>query len=249
MPRKKVNIQPTPKEVFEIAAQNFLEITCRAIERHGRGLVVLSGGSTPQGFFELLRQPPFVNEIAWQQMHIFWADERCVPAHDPQSNYGQAMQQLLTHMLIPPENIHPINGSLEPAEAARQYEHELRRFAQRGQQFPVFDWVLLGMGADGHTASLFPGSIEPKEQNRLAIAVTADYEGRPAERVSLTSNVINHAARIVFLVTGRAKAVTVQRVLEGPYTPQHLPAQRIQPKNGQITWFIDQEAASLLENQ
>ncbi len=246
MARNRTIIKPTPEEVFEIAARNFMEMTCRAIEKRGHALVVLSGGSTPQGLFELLRQPPFVNEIAWQQMHIFWADERCVPADDPQSNYGQALQQLLTHVEIPPENIHPINGSLEPAEAARQYERELRRFAHPGQQFPVFDWVLLGMGADGHTASLFPGQPEPADPMRLAFAVTAQYEGRPASRVSLTSSVINHALRIAFLVTGASKADALKKVLQGEQLPLQLPAQRIQPTGGVVTWFIDQAAASQL---
>lgn len=249
MKHADIHISPDQQVLYTAVYNHFFKSTRQAINERGRALVVLSGGSTPQGLFELLRQASFVNEIAWQHIHIFWADERCVPADHPQSNYGQAMRLLLNHVAIPPENIHPIDGCLEPADAAQKYEDELHHFTQPGQPFPLFDWVLLGMGADGHTASLFPGSFEPKEQTRLAIAVTADYEGRPAERVSLTSNAINHAARIVFLVTGSAKAATVQRVLQGPYTPDLLPAQRIQPKNSQLTWFIDQEAASLLENQ
>lgn len=187
-----------------------------------------------------------MNEIRWQQMHIFWADERCVPPDDLQSNYGQANQLLLSHVPIPSHNIHPINGTLEPAVAAQQYEQELRRFTRPDQQVPIFDWVLLGMGTDGHTASLFPGQSEPPY--RLSFPTQVNYDSRPAQRVSLTSYILNQADEIVFMVTGESKAAALQKVVEGKPDPHNLPAQRIKPCKGQVTWLIDSGAASLLSN-
>ncbi len=209
-------------------------------------MIVLSGGSTPLGLFKRLKQPEYQQKILWQFIHIFWADERCVPADNPQSNYGQAYRLLLSLVPLPGQNIHPIIGSLSPQEASKKYDITLRSFSKSPEIAPVFDWVLLGMGTDGHTASLFPGQSEPSDINRLSFPAQVQYEDRPAERVSLTSNTLNHSRAVVFLVTGESKADALKLVLEGKPDPLALPAQRIQPKFGNITWLIDPTAASQL---
>ena len=207
-------------------------------------LVALSGGSTPRALFRLLAQPPYADRLPWEQIHFFWGDERLVPPDDPGSSYGEAKRLLFDHVPVPPANIHRIKGEL-PAEAARlDYVNTLQKFSPKG--WPVFDLAIMGMGADGHTASLFPGQITPAEETGLVISVTADYEGRPARRISLTPLVFNDARQVLFLVVGENKAEAVTAVLHGPPDNTQWPAQRIRPHSGGLTWFLDEAAASLL---
>jgi 6-phosphogluconolactonase len=210
--------------------------------------VAFSGGSTPAALFQLLAQPPFKESIPWNKLHFYWADERCVPPEDAESNFGQAWENLLSKVPVSQQNIHRILGELEPKTAAQDYVIQLKQNATGALAWPVLDCVLLGMGADGHTASLFPGQVNPSESTAPAIAVTADYMGRPANRVTLTPLVFNSARHILFLVTGENKAQALSEVLHGPDDPLHLPAQRIRPINGDVTWLIDQAAASLLKS-
>jgi 6-phosphogluconolactonase len=178
-------------------------------------------------------------------VHLFWGDERSVPSDDPASNYGLAHQSLLAHVSIPSENIHRMQGELKASVAARTYEETLQDYFCGPRT--RFDLVLLGLGDDGHTASLFPGSAALEETERLAVAIEAYYQGRPSRRVTLTLPAINTARQVWFLVTGSAKAYIVRLVLEGP--GGDLPAQKVCPAAGQLTWFLDGAAASRLESR
>ncbi|NUM44310.1 MAG: 6-phosphogluconolactonase [Anaerolineales bacterium] len=223
--------------------------------------LVLSGGSTPQRLFEFLARAEYIEQISWPQTHVFWGDERCVPPDQPGSNYKQAYDAFLSKVPIPPANIHRIRGELPPETAAEDYTRQLHEFATPDRSsavntadlsgaVPRFDLVLLGLGNDGHTASLFPGPITEQELSASVIPVTAHYEDRPANRVSLTPRVFNAARQIFFLATGASKAETLHTILNAPLDPvllqtNRFPAQRIQPTDGQVTWFVDRAAARL----
>lgn len=225
-------------ELSQAAAKKFIELANQAITERGRFLVSLSGGSTPMKLFERL-----ANEtLDWTRAHFFWGDERCVPVDDPGNTYGQTKKILFDK--IGTTNIHRIQSELEPAQAAQAYAQTLSGFADAPFDFPRFDLVLLGMGDDGHTASLFPGSLVDIETS--TIAVTAHYQDRPANRVSLTPKVFNQAREIWFLVTGAGKAETLRRVINGERNLDQLPAQRIQPVNGNLIWMIDEAAGKSL---
>ncbi|MCA9945713.1 MAG: 6-phosphogluconolactonase [Anaerolineales bacterium] len=229
---------------FDRAATRLLvKLAQESVAQTGRFSLALSGGGTPSGMYALLAERPYRDQMPWQQTHLFWGDERLVPPTDPGSNYGQVAQILLNKVPIPPQNIHRAKGELEMETAVRDYTAQLQTFAN-GSQPPVLDVVLLGMGSDGHTASLFPGS--PVQQPTWVVGVTANYDGRPAQRISLTPTIINQARHIIFLVTGSSKAHTLQNVLYGPHQPETLPAQRIQPENGTLTWLTDTAAAQHL---
>lgn len=225
-------------EISRAAAKAFVRAAARAIAERGRFLVSLSGGSTPMKLYERLAG----EKLDWTKAHFFWGDERCVPVEDAGNTYGQTKKVLFDR--IGQTNIHRVKSELEPDSAARDYALTLSRFAEAPFGFPRFDLVLLGMGDDGHTASLFPGS--PVDVNTPAIPVTAHYQDRPANRVSLTPLVFNQAREIWFLVTGKSKAETLKRVLHGEHNPDLLPAQRIQPVDGNLIWMIDEAAASSL---
>ena len=225
------------------AAEIFVEQASRGIEERGQFLVALNGGSTTTRLFELLASD-FRDQVDWSKAHIFWGDERLVPADDPESSYGQARNLFLSHVPIPEDNIHPVQGGLQPAEAARDYATTLKKFAAPSLEFARFDLVYLGMGEDGHTASLFPGSS--LEVTEPVMAVTAQYQNRPAQRVTLTPHVFNSARLIAFMVTGEKKARTLAEVLSEHYNPELYPAQRIEPRNGKVIWLVDEDAAGKL---
>ena len=221
----------------QAAAQLFIDCANQAIAARGQFLVALSGGGTPTATYRLLVDAP----IDWTRVHVFWGDERCVPVSDPGNSYAQARDVLLAHVPIPAGNIPRVESELEPAAAAQAYAATLRGF---GSPWPRFDLILLGMGDDGHTASLFPGS--PVDEAEPVIAVTAHYQDRPANRVSLTPRVINDARQVAFLVSGPSKSETLASVLNGDYHPDALPAQRIRPSDGTLTWLMDAAAGSKL---
>ena len=225
-------------ELSQSATKKFIELANQAIAESGCFLVSLSGGSTPMKLYEKL-----ANEtLDWSRVHFFWGDERCVPVDDPGNTYG-SMRGILFNK-IGTTNIHRVESELEPAQAAQAYAHTLSGFADAPFDFPRFDLVLLGMGDDGHTASLFPGS--PVDIETSTIAVTAQYQDRPANRVSLTPRVFNHAREVWFLVTGAGKAETLRNVIKGEKNLELLPAQRIQPTNGTLVWMIDEAAGKFL---
>ena len=225
------------------AVQLFLDQAEHSIKDRGRFLVALTGGSTPEHLYTLLAEDKS-GKIDWKKTHTFWGDERCVPPNDPESNYRMARELLLRHVNIPDANIHRIQGELEPLQATKDYGHVLKQYASPPFQWPRFDLVLLGMGEDGHTASLFPGS--PVETLGPTEAVTAHYQDRPAERVTLTPPVFNTARLVLFMLVGGNKAFTLSKVLGNTHQPQLYPAQRIDPKDGKLIWLIDQAAASKL---
>jgi 6-phosphogluconolactonase len=221
------------------AARRFARLTAQAVRARGRCAVALSGGRTPAALYHLLAEEPARSRIPWAGVHLFWGDERCVPPDHTESSYRLAHEALISRVPIPPENIHRVYGELDPQGAARRYESELAIFF--GAPRPRFDLVLLGLGEDGHVASLFPGSEALDEQLRVAEAVRAEYQGRPADRVTLTLPAINAARRVWFLVSGAEKAEIVRAVLEG--AGRALPAQRVRPTHGRLTWLLDAAAA------
>ena len=201
--------------------------------------VALSGGSTPRRLYEMLAAPPFRGRVPWGRVHVFWGDERCVPPDHSDSNYRLAREALLDEIPILAENVHRIWGEMPPDQAAAAYQTELEAVVGVNGRL---DLILLGMGADGHTASLFPGTEALEERERAVVAVYV--ERLQAWRVTLTLPVINAARQVLFLVTGAAKAEIVQAVLEGP--EGRFPAQQIRPTAGQLTWLVDVAAASRL---
>jgi len=224
------------------AAEIFVQEAALAVRARGRFLVALSGGSTPSGLYRLLADEPFRSKLDWAKTFIFWGDERCVLPDDEGSNYRQAQDLLLSHVPVPEKKILRIKGEREPAEASVDYTQILKRFAAPGLDWPRFDFVLLGMGEDGHTASLFPGS--QVEADSPTLAVSAEYQGRPANRVTLTPLVFNSARNILFLVAGENKASTLKEVLSDAYQPERFPAQRIRPTDGKVIWLVDEAAGS-----
>jgi 6-phosphogluconolactonase len=237
---REIRVYRDLEHLSHTAAQLFLEQAEQAIRERGRFLVVLTGGSTPKRLFQLLAEDKG-GKIDWKAIHSFWGDERCVPPDDAESNYRQAFELLLKNVNIPVENIHRIHGELDPVEGARNYALILKVFASPPLDWPRFDLVFLGMGEDGHTASLFPGSLV--EASSPTLAVTAHYQDRPAERVTLTPLVINSARMILFMAVGENKALTLSKVLGNGYEPGLYPAQRIDPKDGMVIWMVDQAAA------
>lgn len=225
------------------AAEIFVEQAAGAISEHGRFLVALNGGNTPARLFQLLATD-YRDQVDWSNVHVFWGDERCVPPDDPGSSYRQAKDILLNHVDIPNNNVHRVKGELGPLSASTEYSQTLKLFAEDNLEFPRFDLVYLGMGEDGHTASLFPGS--PVEVTETVIPVTANYQDRPANRVTMTQLIFNQARTVAFMVTGEKKATTLAEVLGDRYNPELLPAQRIDPKDGELIWLVDEDAAGKL---
>lgn len=238
----EIVIVPDAEALSRQAARRFTRLALRAIADRGRFSAVLSGGTTPGALYRRLADDPHRGQIPWRQVHLFWGDERCVPPDHPGSNFRLADKALISRVPIPPGNVHRVRGELAPQAAAQAYAAELRAFFDASG--PHFDLVLLGLGQDGHTASLFPGSDALDEKVRPVVAVTAQYQDRPAQRVTLTPPAINAARHVLFLVSGSGKAEIVQAVLEGP--PERLPAQQIRPTTGRLTWLIDAPAASRL---
>lgn len=229
------------------AAKKFLQIAQEAVAKNGRFLVALSGGSTPQGLFRQLSQPPFNDLLPWQQTHVFWGDERLVPPDDAGSNYKQAHDVLLSKVNIPPQQIYRALGEATPATAVTDYTNKLKGLAEPNREWPQFDLILLGMGSDGHTASLFPGPIPTIEKTNAIITVTAEYDGRPAHRITFTPLVINDARHVIFLVVGENKREALTAVRLGSSNPEKWPAQRVQPHPGSLTWLVDAAAAGNFE--
>ena len=246
MTKPTLQIFTDPAELSQAAAQYFLQIADEAVAARGRFSVTLSGGRTPEALYRLLSQFPFDREVSWPQTHVFWGDERLVAPDEPGSSYGRAAKLWLNRVAIPAENVYRAQGELEPAVAIADYTNQLRDFSIGQRRWPRFDLVLLGLGSDGHTASLFPGPVTPQETQEPVMAVTADYEGRPAHRLTLTPPVFNDARHVIFLVAGEKKADALAAVLQGPHNPEHWPAQRIQPQNGSVIWLVDKAAASRL---
>jgi 6-phosphogluconolactonase len=237
-----VRVFPDPQALAEAAARHVVEQAQLAIDARGLASLALSGGSTPRDLHLKLSSPPLVDQLDWSKVHIFFGDERCVPPDDERSNYRMAEETLLSRIPIPRENVHPMRGELPPEQAAEDYERELRDFFK--EEPPRLDIILLGMGDNGHTASLFPGLKAVHEQQRW---VVAEYVAEVQMwRITLTPLVINLAREVVFLVAGSAKAEMLRQVLQGPYAPDERPAQIVRPSPGEVVWLIDAAAAAKL---
>jgi len=241
--KSEIRIFNDLENLSRAAANLFAEQATHSVNERDRFLVALNGGNTPMRLFQLLGTD-FHEKVDWSKVHIFWGDERCVPPDDPGSSYGQAREAVLNRVPIPELNLHRIKGELGPVQASEEYSLILKAFSSPPLEWPRFDLVYLGMGEDGHTASLFPGS--PVEVDEPVIPVTAHYQNRPADRVTLTPVVFNRAGMIVFMATGEKKAITLAEVLSDRYNPEQFPAQRINPRDGQLIWLVDAQAASRL---
>ncbi len=205
--------------------------------------LAISGGSTPKIFFKELAKTPFKEEVAWLHLQIFWCDERCVPPDDSDSNYGMTKENLLDHIRISAENIHRIKGEAHPEKEAVYYSKEIDKLLPKAKNnFPQFDWVLLGIGADGHTASLFPNSELLYSCSN--IAGVAEHPVTGQKRISLTEKIINNSKRISFIVTGKDKANILSEIIKGDH--KNYPAARIKPAEGTLDWWLDKEAAFYL---
>jgi 6-phosphogluconolactonase len=237
----------TPQELFAAAAEEVVRAANEAVNANGRFTIALSGGSTPKSLYNLLATNARA-ALPWDRMFFFWGDERHVPPDDPDSNYRMANEAMLSKVPVPPGNIFRFPTENPDAEAvAAAYEQTLRKFFQlEAGGVPRFDLMLLGMGPDGHTASLFPGTAGLKERSRLVIANWV--EKLKTHRLSLTLPVLNAAREDAFLVSGTDKASVLKAVLEGSDPSEQYPAKLVQPKDGKLMWFLDRAAASALSS-
>lgn len=235
----------TYENVMELgrgAAEFFLKHCLRETERKGLFTVVLSGGNTPYRLYTALASSEFREKIPWDRVHLFWGDERCVGPEHPESNFGLAYRALISRVDIPRDNVHRIKAELTPAEAALDYEAEIRRFFNVAGGPPVFDLAFLGLGDDGHTLSLYPATKALSEEERLVVENYVDKLG--AYRVTMTLPLVNNAAFIIFLVSGKGKSGVLKQVLSD--AKAGCPAQLIRPRTGEVRWLIDRGAASEL---
>jgi len=240
-------VSPTPEAVAEAAAALFSTSVIAAAQARGVARIAISGGSTPKRMFTILADPekPYAAGTPWDKLELFWVDERCVPPTHPESNFKMTREALLDHVPLPAARIHRMEGELDPAEAAARYESDIRNtFRLEGAETPIFDLILLGMGDDGHTASLFPHTAALQE---LSLIVTANHvPQKDTWRITLTKPVINHGRQVAFLIEGTPKADILAKVLLGPYDPETLPSQLIRPANGRLSFLLDAAAASKL---
>jgi 6-phosphogluconolactonase len=234
--------------LFQAAASEFFLRAIDAVNATGRFTVALSGGSTPRGLYRLLAtDPAWRDQLPWQNMHFFWGDERHVPPEHADSNFRMANEALLSVAPVPAANVHRMHGeAANAADAAREYEDELHEaFGLKAGEVPRFDLILLGLGPEGHTASLFPGTRALTENERL---VVSNWVGKLfADRITLTPPVLNNAACVMFIVSGPDKATALKGILEGPYEPDQLPAQLVNPTSGRLVWLLDRAAAQDLD--
>lgn len=243
MSAREIIICKDQEEIFQKAAEMFVGLANEAIERSGRFSVALSGGSTPRGMYLLLASDAFCNQVDWSKVHIFWGDERSVAADHKDSNYRMALESMLSKLPLPTENIYRMPAEEADIEAAAlAYEKKIREFFSLADgQWAAFDLVLLGMGDDGHTASLFPGTKALSETRRIVVANWV--EKLSTNRMTLTYPAINHAKNVLFMAAGAAKTAPLKEVLKGEKNPNLYPSQLINPENGKLYWMIDEAAA------
>ncbi len=243
--KRDIQVFASRAELARGAAEFLTAQAGKAIRKRGTFTLALAGGQTPKDLYTLLAREPYRSEMDWEKVQLFWGDERCVPADHPDSNYRMVKESLLHAVPLPAENVNRIRGEVAPSIAAAEYADLLReKFAA---EHPRFDMILLGVGADGHTASLFPGTSAVQEETRLAVEVFV-----PALniwRVTLTLPVLNAAHEVVFLVAGKQKAPIVQRILTLDHPTRDLPASLVLPQHGAVHWLLDAEAAGALPHK
>ncbi len=236
-----VKIYDDDLAVSVAAADFFVNTAVESVKEKGRFSVALSGGGSPKKLYELLATDKYRNQIPWEDVYIFWGDERFVPRDDEQNNAKMAFDVFLSHIPVPEENIFPIPIAMTPRESAAEYEKNLHTYFHNTE--PSFDLVLLGLGENGHTASLFPETSVLDKKNLWVSEVYV--ENQKMYRITLTAPVINKAKNIVFIVFGENKAEIISNILQGAYRPKMWPAQLIKPVNGNLIWMLDEDAASL----
>lgn len=243
---KKTLISSNLDEMYQRCASAVVKAGTQSISTGGRFTLVLSGGTTPRGLYQLLATAPYRDRLSWERVHLFWGDERCVPPEHAESNFRLVQEELINPLGLPQGNLHRIKGELEsPEKVAAEYEAELADFFKlQAGDVPTFDLILLGMGADGHTASLFPSDSSLQERERLVTATRSIHRG--FRRVTLTTPTINHARKVFFLIAGPDKAETAREVLEGSRQGAPLPAQLIELSDGELRFYLDKAAASRL---
>ncbi len=240
-------VESDPAALAWRAAHQFVELAEEAVAARGRVRIAVSGGTTPKATFALLANPDhhFLARMPWHGLELFWVDERTVPPDHPESNFRMTRETLLDHIGLRPDQVHRIHGELEPEVAAAEYEFDLRRtFRLEGAEAPRFDVIALGMGDDGHTASLFPHTDAIHEMGRLVVANQVPQ--KDTWRVTLTWPVINHAREVFFLIEGAPKAPVLNEVFTGPRDVERLPSQLIWPASGILTLILDKAAAAQL---
>jgi 6-phosphogluconolactonase len=244
---RKVELFASGMEIAQRAADEVVRIASEAAAARGAFTIALSGGSTPKVLYALLAENPALrNSLPWDKMKVFFGDERHVGPGQADSNFQMASDSMLSKVPLQPKQIHRIKGEYpDTAQAAVEYQATIQReFGLKAGEFPRFDLVLLGMGSEGHTLSLFPGTKALHETQRI---VTRNWVGKLyTERITLTAPAANNAANIIFMIAGADKACALKAVLEGPHEPEQLPAQMIQPSNGKLSWLADQAAGSML---
>jgi len=238
-----LRIFATLEQLAVAAAERFIDLAAASENASGQFCVALSGGTTPKRVYELLPTEDFSSRIDWSRVQLFFGDERAVPPDHPDSNYRMANEALISKVPIPAENVHRMRGELDPNAAAASYEVELRSVFS-GQEWPRFDLIFLGLGEDGHTASLFPDAKATKENRHWVVATENPATGQ--ERITLTLPALNHAKQITFLVVGKNKSQRLKDVLRQSETSERFPAQAVKPVNGNLEWFVDRAAASLV---
>jgi 6-phosphogluconolactonase len=248
--KREVRILKDGPAIARLTADKFVDLAQAAVKERGAFSVALAGGSTPKLLYSLLASDSVLRaEVPWDKIHLFFGDERHVGPEDAQSNFKMASETMISKAPIKPEQVHRMKGEYPDAEkAAREYEQELRaHFGLKETELPRFDLVLVGMGDEGHCLSLFPGTkaLHPAT-GRI---VVSNWVGKLfTQRISITAPVANNAANILFTVTGKEKALALKGVLEGPYEPEQLPSQLLQPTNGNLLWLVDETAGSMLSN-
>ncbi len=245
--KREIRIQRDGAAIARRAAQEFVQAAARAVREKGSFNVALAGGSTPKALYSLLvNDPTLRSQVPWDKIHLFFGDERHVPPDHPDSNFRMATEAMISKAPLKPEQVTRIKGEYPDAEqGALEYEKALREyFKLKDGEYPRFDLVLAGMGNEGHTLSLFPGTKALHADGRVTVR---NWVGKLyTERITLTAPAASNAAQVIFMVTGADKAPALKAVLEGPFEPEQLPAQLIQPKNGQLLWLVDAAAGGML---
>jgi 6-phosphogluconolactonase len=242
----EIIVKDNPTHLAQTGAELFTSVAQASVQERGRFTVAVSGGSTPRLMHRLLAEEPYCSKTPWGKTSLFWVDERCVPVTDDGNNYGAARSDLLERVPLPTAQIYPMPVEMPPDEGAVEYQKVIQNSFQLGEgQFPIFDLIFLGIGADGHTASLFPGQSSIEEKKRLVIAVKGGIPN--VSRLTMTYPTLNQARQLVILVSGTGKAAVLKTLFEDKQA--RLPAGRINPTNGTLTWLVDRDAAEALPKE
>lgn len=242
--KRILKIFQTPQELAEAFAIDLVNIINEAWKKKNPLTIALSGGSTPKLLFAVLAKK-YSKSVDWSYVHLFWSDERCVQPADPESNYGMTRKILLDKIKIPKKNIHRIRGEEDPDSEASRYSEEIIANTRSENKIPLLDLIILGIGEDGHSASIFPGNLKPLSSIKICEVAAHPVSGQ--KRITITGKVINNADKIVFLVTGKSKAPVIKQIFKKEAIFENIPATYFIPERGEATWFLDKKAAELID--